>query len=290
MLNKLALLIALALVAVACSGDGGTEASEPDEVLQLADEATTTTEPAPAATTTTEVIADTTTTSTEPDADVVLATAESDLGTILTDGDGNVLYLFTPDTEGVSACYGDCEANWPIFYGPVEAGAGVDAGLVGSTTRDDGTEQVTFDGWPLYYFIRDEAPGDTNGQGVGDVWYVLAPNSMTLTVAESDLGTILTDGDGNSLYLFTPDTDGVSTCYGDCEVNWPVFTGPVFAGEGVDASLVDFTIRDNGAAQATYNGWPLYYFIRDEAPGDTNGQTVGDVWYVVDPAGVAVGN
>ena len=289
MLYKFVLLIALSMIAVACSGDT-TDSTEAPEVLQSPDATTTTTEPAPPPTTTTAAVAPSTTTSTDPGSANVLAAADSDLGPILVDGDGNVLYLFTPDTDGVSTCYGDCEANWPVFYGPVEDGDGVDDDLIGSTTRDDGTEQVTYDGWPLYYFIRDEAPGDTNGQGVGDVWYVVSPNSMTLTAAESDLGSILTDGDGNVLYLFTPDTDGISTCYGDCEINWPVFTGPVFAGEGVDAALIGYTIRDNGSVQATYNGWPLYYFIRDEAPGDTNGQGVGEVWYVVDPSGAGVGS
>ena len=288
MLNRLVLLIALSLIAVACSGDT-TDSTEAPDVLQSPDETTTTTEPPPP-TTTTEAAAPSTTTSTAPESESVLAVADSNLGPILTDGNGNVLYLFTPDTDGVSTCYGDCEANWPVFYGPVDDGDGVDDDLIGTTTRDDGTEQVTYSGWPLYYFIRDEAPGDTNGQGVGDVWYVVSPNSMTLTVAESDLGPILTDGNGNVLYLFTPDTDGASTCYGDCEVNWPVFTGPVSAGEGVDATLIGYTIRENGSAQATYNGWPLYYFIRDEAPGDTNGQGVGEVWYVIDPSGAGVGS
>ena len=64
----------------------------------------------------------------------------------------------------------------------------------------------------------------------------------------------------------------------------------MFAGEGVDAALIGYTIRDNGSVQATYNGWPLYYFIRDEAPGDTNGQGVGEIWYVVDPSGAGVGS
>ena len=175
MLYKFALLIALSMIAVACSGDT-TDSTEAPEVLQSPDETTTTTEPAPPPTTTTEVVAPSTTTSTDPGSENVLAAADSDLGPILVDGDGNVLYLFTPDTDGISTCYGDCEANWPVFYGPVEDGDGVDDDLIGTTTRDDGTEQVTYNGWPLYYFIRDEAPGDTNGQGVGEVWYVIDPS------------------------------------------------------------------------------------------------------------------
>lgn len=109
-----------------------------------------------------------------------------------------------------------------------------------------------------------------------------------LTVAESDLGEILVDADGNTLYLFTPDAQGESTCYDSCADNWPAYEGPVEAGEGADAALIGTTTRDDGTEQVTYNGWPLYYFAADSAPGDTNGQGINDVWFVVDPAGNAV--
>jgi predicted lipoprotein with Yx(FWY)xxD motif len=101
--------------------------------------------------------------------------ASTDLGEKLVDGDGNTLYLFIPDAQGDSTCYEDCEANWPPLTDGTEAGSGVDAGLLGSTTRTDGSEQVTYNGWPLYYFAGDAAPGDTNGQGINDVWFVVSP-------------------------------------------------------------------------------------------------------------------
>jgi len=99
--------------------------------------------------------------------------ADSDLGQILTDADGNTIYFFANDEEGVSNCTGDCLANWP----PVEASGtpsaadGVTADL-GTMDRDDGTTQLTVNGYPAYYFAHDEAAGDTNGQGQGDVWWV----------------------------------------------------------------------------------------------------------------------
>ncbi|HKX76193.1 MAG TPA: hypothetical protein VJR05_12485 [Acidimicrobiia bacterium] len=108
-----------------------------------------------------------------------------------------------------------------------------------------------------------------------------AATGLSVTVAETDLGTILVDSAGRTLYLFTPDAQGEPTCTGDCATNWPPLTEAVTAGEGVDAALL-------GAAstgQATYNGWPLYYFAADANPGDINGQGVSDVWYVIDPAG-----
>lgn len=111
----------------------------------------------------------------EAGAEASIEVASSDLGEILVDGEGTTLYLFTPDAQGDSTCYDDCEANWPPLTDGAEAGSGVDAGLLGSTTRTDGSEQVTYNGWPLYYFAGDVAPGETNGQGINEVWFVVSP-------------------------------------------------------------------------------------------------------------------
>jgi len=105
----------------------------------------------------------------------VVTVGDSSLGSILVDGDGNTLYLFTPDEQGESVCYDQCEANWPPLVDETGAGDGIDGSLLGTAPRTDGTEQVTYNGWPLYYFANDNAPGDTNGQGLNDVWYVLTP-------------------------------------------------------------------------------------------------------------------
>lgn len=108
----------------------------------------------------------------------------------------------------------------------------------------------------------------------------------TVGTTTHDLGTILVDSDGNTLYAFVPDGQGPSTCVDDCASSWPAVAAPAEAGEGVDAALLDESSRpDDGSAQATYNGWPLYYFAGDAAPGDTNGQGVNDVWFVIDAAG-----
>jgi predicted lipoprotein with Yx(FWY)xxD motif len=103
--------------------------------------------------------------------------AESDLGTILTDAEGRTLYYFLADTGSESTCYDDCAQNWPALSteGDPQAGTGVDASLLATTTRTDGSVQITYNGKPLYYFAGDETPGDTNGQGVGDVWFVVSP-------------------------------------------------------------------------------------------------------------------
>ena len=117
-----------------------------------------------------------------------------------------------------------------------------------------------------------------------------AAGDVTVATAENELGTILVDGDGVTLYMFAPDAQGPSQCEDDCLAAWPSLTGPATAGEGVDEALLGTAARpDDGTEQVTYNGWPLYYFAQDSAPGDVNGQGSNDVWYVVDPTGTPIG-
>ena len=110
-----------------------------------------------------------------------------------------------------------------------------------------------------------------------------------LQLSSSDLGDILVDTDGNTLYSFVPDNQGDSTCYDQCEANWPIVAELSSVGGGLDAGLLGTIERTTGDTQATYNGWPLYHFVNDAAAGDTNGQGVKDVWHVLDAAGNAIG-
>lgn len=108
------------------------------------------------------------------DGDVDVALGETDLGEVLVDGEGNTLYMFDVDEPGESACYDDCATAWPPLESadPV-AGDGVDQGLLGTTEREDGGTQVTYAEMPLYHWAGDQEPGETNGQGVNDVWWVV---------------------------------------------------------------------------------------------------------------------
>ena len=108
------------------------------------------------------------------------------------------------------------------------AGEGVTIDALGSITRDDGSNQVTYNGWPLYYFAGDETPGDAEGQNSGGVWFVVSvyggPTQDNATVTTSEhpqLGTILTDASGRTLYLFTVDERDKSNCLGGCALAWP---------------------------------------------------------------------
>lgn len=96
---------------------------------------------------------------------------DAELGAYVAGADGLALYVFLRDEGDTSECNGECAINWPPLTGEVSAGEGV-TGELGTISRDDGTEQVTLGGAPLYYFIGDEAAGDVNGQGLQDVWYL----------------------------------------------------------------------------------------------------------------------
>jgi len=115
-----------------------------------------------------------------------------------------------------------------------------------------------------------------------------AAAGTTVALGEDDkLGSFLVDDKGMTLYLFTKDTPNTTVCYEKCAVAWPplLTTGDPAAGEGVDASMLGTTNRTDGTVQVTYNGWPLYYYEKDKAPGDVTGQDVGGVWYVVSAEG-----
>jgi predicted lipoprotein with Yx(FWY)xxD motif len=98
------------------------------------------------------------------------------IGNYLTDEKGMTLYLFTKDSAGKSACAGPCVEKWPLFMKEeITVPEGLSAADFGVITREDGAKQTTFKGLPLYYFFKDAKPGDTAGQGVNNVWYVVAP-------------------------------------------------------------------------------------------------------------------
>lgn len=117
------------------------------------------------------------------------------------------------------------------------------------------------------------------------------PVGQTIMVAkDSKLGSILVDSKGMTLYLFLKDTPNTPTCYGTCATLWPalITTGKPMAGTGVDAAKLGTVKRTDGSMQVTYFGWPLYYYASDANPGDTMGQGIANIWYVVSPMGTAM--
>ena len=106
-------------------------------------------------------------------------------GMALVDEDGKALYLWEADKNGTSTCTGACAAAWPpvTTSGAPVAGSGVDKALLGTVKRADGTEQVTYNGHPLYYYVGDTGPGTAKGQGSKDFgasWYVLSAKGVKI--------------------------------------------------------------------------------------------------------------
>jgi len=116
-----------------------------------------------------------------PPPDTVTVAANPQYGQILADMNGRTLYYFLRDVpgNGTSACNGACAALWPPFNtGKVQVSPPLQAADFVTITRADGTFQITWKGWPLYYFSGDKAAGDTNGYGFNKLWYVLSPGGV----------------------------------------------------------------------------------------------------------------
>jgi predicted lipoprotein with Yx(FWY)xxD motif len=115
-----------------------------------------------------------------------------------------------------------------------------------------------------------------------------APAGTTeLKVADSSLGTIVVDGEGRTLYLFTADQGTTSACTGGCASAWPALVAPATASSEITGTLGK-AMQAGGDEQVTLNGHLLYYYAADAAPGATSGQGVGGKWFVVDPSGNAI--
>jgi len=243
---------------------------------------------------------------------VAVKVADSPVGKILISTSGTTLYGFANDTAAKSTCYGACANAWPpvIVDDTWTVGPGLDSGVFSTIARDDGTQQLVAGKFPLYEYAGDAAPGDINGQGSGDVWFVVGTNAKFITakptdqtakltdqtakpaptpavaatvkLADSPLGKIMVDADGHTLYAFTKDANGVPTCVDACAKAWPPssLTGQPVAGTGVAATLHPVTSPTGGTMIAA-GKWPLYRFAGDAKPGDTNGQSSGGVWFAV---------
>jgi len=166
LVTGVALLAALLAIAiVAC--DDGEDGEQPTSTPAIEAGATPTTEAteAPEATE-----------GTPSGAASVIVSEHPALGRILTDAQGRTLYAFSEDPPNVSTCQNaPCPQTWPpltIEGGTPVAGEGV-PGALGVIERQDGSQQVTYDGRPLHYFVNDAGPGDANGQGVGGRWFVV---------------------------------------------------------------------------------------------------------------------
>jgi predicted lipoprotein with Yx(FWY)xxD motif len=249
--------------------------------------------------------------------DIKLATSSS-LGNYLTDKAGNTLYFFAQDANGLNNCTGGCATAWPIF---TVASLTMDKLSPGLVFADFGTinvgtgNQVTYKGWPLYYYapggVR-ENPNLTSGEGVNKVWFVAKPDysimlanaqligsdgknyvvSATNTFIEGVGKTIyFTDLVGRTLYGFARDSANVNK-YTKADLSnngvWPIYeTDKVVVPSILDKTFFS-SITIFGKKQLTYKGWPLYYYGPDaDALGVFRGKNTGvsvprpNVWPVL---------
>ncbi len=213
------------------------------------------------------------------------------LGKILTDSAGMTLYFFSKDAFDTSACFGQCEINWPVFYTPhLNVPAGLDTADFDSFLRSDSKMQTTYKGWPLYYFKNDAAPGDINGEGKKGVWFVAKPDYSIMLVNNQLKGhdgieynsnyepgqeviQYFVDSYGRTLYTFKKDTENENNfTKSDFSNNavWPIYEEEFKSAPSIIDSSLFGTIDVFGHTQLTYKGWPLYYFGQDSSKRGLN--------------------
>ncbi|GGS81014.1 SCO0930 family lipoprotein [Streptomyces toxytricini] len=249
------------------------------------------------------------------------------VGGVVTDGAGLTLYRFEKDTPEPpkSNCDGDCAKAWPpVPAGDATASAGIEAGLLGSVTRSDGTKQLTLAGWPVYRYAKDTRAGEANGEGVGGTWHALAPDGKKavdkkkgggqagtgmgmgmgggsdsggysknpdkeLSVASNEkLGKILVDGQWRTLYRFDKDSAWPMkvTCVGACAETWkPAAPVDKSKASGIRPELIGTVKRPDGSEQLTIDCWPVYTFTGDTQPGQTSGHNKQGLWFAVTETG-----
>ena len=165
-LRPLFLVLASVALAAACSSSGSTTTAAPSVAAPVT--------PAPSAAAPTEPASEAPSAAT---GSATISLSTTALGDIIVEDEGKTVYAFTPDSAGTSTCYDKCAENWPPLLAEdgatLTAGTGLDASKLTTVDRTDGTKQIKYGDWPLYYFAGDAKAGDTNGQGVGTKWYVV---------------------------------------------------------------------------------------------------------------------
>ena len=213
--------------------------------------------------------------------------SKPNLGNFLVDSKGMTLYYFTKDVINKSTAVGPVLAAWPLFNpATFSVPPSLNTADFGTITREDGLKTAAYKGWPLYYYVKDAAPGDVLGEGVGGVWFVIkVPFYTVMLQTKADPGNYLVDQRGMTLYYFTKDSVGKSTATGGVLAAWPLYNAVNFVTIST-LNPADFSTitRDDSLKVSAYKGWPLYYFAKDQVSGDTLGQGVGGIWYVIDPA------
>ncbi len=232
-------------------------------------------------------------TSTSASRTSALKVTRTNAGTVLASSRGLTLYYYTEDKpgSGSSVCTGSCASAWPPLVAPVRAPAGVRLpGPLGMITRPGGGTQVTINGYPIYTYAGDKAPGQATGDGIEGAWHVIkigstaASQAAALKVTLTRAGAVLASSRGLTLYYYTEDKPGSgrSACTGSCASAWPPLVAPVRAPAGVRLpGPLGLITRPGGVRQVTINGYPLYTYAGDKAQGQATGNGIAGAWHVI---------
>jgi predicted lipoprotein with Yx(FWY)xxD motif len=216
------------------------------------------------------------------------------LGKVLTDNKGMTLYVFAKDVKGTSACSGTCLDNWPVFaVDNLRLDTGLTAADFASVTTPDGKKQITYKGWPLYYYKMDLVTADVKGENVSNAWFV-AKTDYSIMLASAQLvgndaknyiieagiykeGTgatiYFTDENGNTIYGFNKDKKGKNN-YTKADFSndgtWPLYYTEIKSLPSTLDKTLFGKIKVFDRDQLTYKGWPLYYFGSDNKTRGAN--------------------
>jgi predicted lipoprotein with Yx(FWY)xxD motif len=187
-------------------------------------------------------------------------------------------------SAAASACTEACLAAWPVFHAsPLVLPPELDAKDFGELQRSDGALQTTFKGWPLYLYAAETDETTHTGDGAQQLWHVAQQPFYSLVIMKSQASpeqpAYLADGAGRTIYELLGDTAGsasadpISTCTtAGCRRAWPTVSLTTAKAVSSIAGDIDIFIRPEALEfQLSYKGLPLYYYNKDELPGDLLG-------------------
>ncbi len=210
---------------------------------------------------------------------------KSGIGNYLVDSNGMTLYYFTENVDGKTFNGPYLDLWSPFYVSKIVVPPTLNSKDFSVVTGGNGKPQIAYKGWPLYYFIKDTKPGDTNGEGVKGLWYVMKPDYTVMIGTNSKIGNYLVDANGMTLYYLDGESTSTIKCNGMCLSFWPAFdVKNIVAPSGLNPSDFQIFKRPDGSEQVAYDGKPLYYFVRDSHRGDITGNDLKDpfgIWYAV---------
>ncbi len=225
----------------------------------------------------------------------------STFGKILVNQDNQSMYFFANDVNGQRNCAGNCASVWPPVTGELyelELGANLDVADFATIAIENGLKQITYKGWPLYYFSTNgdgqlEPSGATEGDGKNGTFHIAKPDYTLLLGRQpltegGDPVVYLVDDKGVSLYLNTGDEENKSNCAGGCAGVWPPFKDTALVLPSSMATYDFGTVdrEDDLGPQLSFEGSPVYFFSQDEGNrGSVLGQEGGPnkTFFVVEP-------